>query len=237
MTIINGKNSGIMTHDKSTDNLLLGEIRVKKMSELEEIKEELLQSKRIYQVTKEENLRRLSSKIEPGFNRNGNLVIHNKITDTQDYIGVYTKTVIECQVLNSLLLFISLSGELDATNYNNITKQFVRLGIINCKRIENIWKSCSANIVNGVFSEINKKNVTSLDSLLIPDFDLFRLVLAEGIISYDVISEIPFVKVSSTEEVVFRGWNNKDREELAINNALLLNDKSIFSEYIRKRTK
>ena len=229
--------SDIITYDKKGDNLLIGGLRVNNRKELEELRDELLQEKRLYQVSTSENLGGLSSMIRSGFSREGDHLVHRKITDSDpsDGVSLYTEKVIECTVLNSLLLMIGLSGELDVINYDGLAKQFIRTGIIQCKRIENIWGSCSNNIVKGVFAEISKNDQVDLNQLLTNDLILFRNLLQEGIITYDVIKEIPFGKM--VDEAVFKAWNMKTKEELEINNALLLKEDAIFQEYMRKRKK
>ena len=234
MSMIN--NSGIITYNKEQDNLLVGGLKVNKRKELEELKDGLLQNRNMYKVSVE-NLGGLSSMVHSGFSREGEQLIYQKVTDFnfEDDVSLYTKKIIEFTALNSLLLMISMSGELDSTHYDGLAKQFIRMGIINCKRFENIWDVCSRNIVNGVFSEISKSDICDLDKLLTNDLVTFRFLLEEGIISYDVIKEIPFGKV--VDEAVFKAWDKKTREELAINNALIMNDNAIFEEYVKKRRK
>lgn len=233
MSIIDGENNGIMTYDKNNNSFLIGELVLRKKEELVELKEGLLADRRIYKVNIENDLGGLSSAVKSGFIREGNSLIHNKITNTEDDVCLYTKRVIECRFLNSLLLFISLSKELDATNYDKITKEFIRMGIISFRALDNIWKVCSANMINEVFAEIARKNVSDVSQLTMADLKLFRYVLAQDIIAYDVKKEIPFAK--TVDKAVLKGFTHETRNELAINNALLLNDDEIIKEYVRKR--
>lgn len=220
--------SGIITVDKS-GNILIGNVVVNNLEMLDELIYGLLQERRIYTIETSKNLGGLSSSINSGFFREGDNLVQHKITDTEDGVSIYTKKVINCTILNSLRLLISLSGKLDAANCDKLTKRFIGMGIINCGRFEDIWETCSANIVNGVFSEISRCDDTDLNELLTNDLILFREALKQGVISYDVNDEINFSKV--VDYPVFKAWDNSIMQRIGINNALLHEDNTPFEKY------
>lgn len=215
----------IITQDKQK-NLLCGDIVVKDREILKEIRDCLIQNRADlpnYKISTEE-LAGFRSLLDVGFLREDNHLIHKYITAQYDDDCYYTREVIHCVHLNSILLFTSLLGELDATHYDSLGQQFIAKGIIKCVPFEQLWLECFQNMV-AYYSEpiINK--------IRLQDLKAFRKVLALGVIDYEVSQQISPLEM---KRQVIKGLTSADLSQLEVNNAVILGDNRIFEKRRKK---
>lgn len=225
------KRDMIITQD-TENTLLVGKLKVKRRDELKELRDELINREDInnYQISTQEGLASFKSILKTGYIREGNTLMNQYITSSTGDDCEYIKEKIQCTYLNSILLFTSLLGELDATNYNEIAQQFIGKGIIHCMPFENLWPKCSSTMVEQALESYKEKGQKSLNAWKRHDLKMFRLALTEGIISYDVVTKYDFSKIIGVGSCHF----SKDMKELSINNTAILGDNSIFIK-ARKR--
>lgn len=128
----------------------------------------------------------------------------------------YKNNVITNHYLNSILIFSSLLGNLDSEKYDEIiTKSFIESGIFKLDSFEKIWPACLDNII--------KNNELSLyyEHKFSADYLALKFALVEGLISYNVLSEISRKDISKLGAL--KGISVKELQQI-INNSMLLTD-------------
>lgn len=225
------KRDMIITQD-TENTLLIGKINVKRRDELKELRDDLInrEDTNNYQISTKEGLASFESILKTGYTREGSTLLNQYITSINGDECEYTKKTIQSIYLNSILLFTSLLGELDSTNYNEIAQQFIGKGIINCMPFENIWTKYSAAMVEKALETYKEKDKRDLNAWKRYDLKMFRLALKEGIITYDTEAQYDFSKIIG---VGSRGYA-QDMKELSINNTVILGNNDIFVK-ARKR--
>lgn len=231
--------NNIITYAKN--NINIGELVVKDNNALKEIRDSLLTATGynnygIHRISFMENLGGDYSVLNEGFFRSKDTLIRQYATDfgDDDYCE-YTRKVFECKCLNLIRLLNSLLGEINPNNYESrIVKEFIKLGIVDVVSFEQNWKLLFNNMIEAVYREIDTKNVSDLNKLHMYEFKLFRFMLEEGIISYDINDCVCF---KSYKGKPFLKGNEVNFEELDVNNALLLGDDKIFKKYAKSLKK
>ena len=227
----------IYTGCTKTGSIYVGKIVVNDPEVLRNGCNELLKnSKEIdtFKVVKSEPLGGFESLISTRPIRDGEKMIYHDVTrrygnDECEYI----KKEVEYLRLNSILLFISLLGELDSTYYDEYAQDFVAKGIINYKPFDQIWKQCSGNMVMKVVEEYKRLESEDISKSLKKaylrlkklDLKTFRSVLQSGVITYEIVDELNSVSGSKI-----------DRVQLENNNIIFADDEK-FNEMLKQRVK
>lgn len=217
----------IITQDKDK-NINFGNLVVCNKDGLKEVRDYFMQYRsdidcKTYDYSIEKNLSSFSSILPRGYFRVGNTIVHNNICGKNsdldgDVQCDYDREVYSCNYLNTILIATSLLGELDASNFDFIVKQFVGNGIIYCSNIDKVWPKCSKNM------HFNKKET-------VKDLRVLRELLKMKIISYEIEEQYSKEKFNG---VNFKNFHCQDLESLRINSDILLGKNSGFS---RKKVK
>lgn len=204
----------IITQDKDK-NILIGELKVRDYEGLKDIRDGLMQyNKELsnYQI-KTEYLYGAKDTLQTGYSKEGNKLIHRNIVSIRFGNGCrYMQEKINNTYLNSILIFTSLLNELNPSEYDEITKQFINQGIINVSPIDKIWNTCIKDMTTYNNSEEikNKKK----------DFLALCAAFKLGIIAYEVVYKIP--KSEQNEHFAFQGITIDELHEIAANTSIIL---------------
>lgn len=214
----------IVTQDKEK-NLMLGILRIGDIEELKKIRDSLMHYSKDssnYIITTTAEKASLQSILQSGFIREGDDLIYKGLFSSPFVVEdpefcEYTQSKYHFNYLNTVLIITSLLRELDATNYDALTKTFIGYGVIRCLPIELMWPLASENL----YSDFNSKNLDLME---------FLKLLTNGIIYYDVLNKI---SKSDLNHSHIRPALLQNLKQIEINSNLLLGDDSAFT---KKRT-
>ena len=223
----------------STDgnNILFGLLEVKNKKELKEFRDYLVGD---FDVFNKKSCT-TSDLFQPGFYLGkNNDIVKRKSVDSFELDGVeyvdYDEIHFYSKYLNTILIFNSLLGEIDKDNYDLImTKLFIDEGIFKCDSLDNVWRTCIANLLE------DKRN-HELDGELPYDYTAFKCAIDYGTIEYNVGDDEIYSRKNSQFTSIFRSFDKNQLDEIMNNSEFLFNlsdrsKKVINNVYTKKRIK
>ena len=135
--------------------------------------------------------------------------------DNSKYIE-YEEVIYSNKCINSILIFISLLGELDKDKYDKVlSKLFIEEGIFRYDSIDKIWPVCISNIMHS-------KDMAEYNGKKCADYEALKAAIDEGLITYDIEKTIS--RKESNFSGVFKGFDNIQLSQIMNNSLILLNN-------------
>ena len=186
------------------NNIIFGHLKIKNKEDLKEFRDYLM---KMFEVSRKKSCT-TSDLFQPGYYLGkNNDIVKKEYRDSFDLDGVkyieYDEIHFYSKYLNSILIFNSLLGEIDIDNYDLImTKLFIEEGIFKYDSLDNIWESCSVNLLN------NKKKY-EFDKRVDYDYMAFKYALDYDAIEYTAEDDEVFSRKSSQFTSIFRSFDKK----------------------------